>query len=100
MGITLLLDKEGIQRLRALIVKDLDNFEGNLARDSSRLKFVYTMKDETIEHIFTHNELLCYVNNSQEDDLIEWRFNVITAQEGLLPRTHPNYNGSSYNLTI
>ena len=43
---TFLLNKEGRQRLRARVVKSLDNFEGNLARDSSRLKFACSVKHE------------------------------------------------------
>ena len=58
------------------------------------------MNDDTIEEIFTYNELLDHINNSEEDDLIEWKFKAITAHEGPLPRSHPNYNGSPYNLTI
>ena len=100
VGRTFLLNKEDGQRLRARIVKALDDFEGDLARDSSRLKFVCSMNDDTIEEIFTYNELLDHINNSEEDDLIEWKFKEITAHEGPLPRSHPNYNGSPYNLTI
>ena len=48
VGRTFLLDKEGGQHLRTHIVKVLDGFEGDLARDSSRLKFVCTMNDDTI----------------------------------------------------
>ena len=40
VGRNLLLEKEGNHRLRNRIFKDLDDFEGYLARDSSRLKFV------------------------------------------------------------
>ena len=100
VGRTFLLNKEDGQRLRARIVKALDDFEGDLARDSSRLKFVCSMNDDTVEEIFTCNELLDYINNSEEDDLIEWKFKEIIAHEGPLPRSHQNYNGSPYNLTI
>ena len=58
------------------------------------------MNDDTIEKISTYNSLLDHVNNSEEDDLIEWKFKEIIAHEGLLARRHPNYNVSPYNLTI
>ena len=45
---TFLLVKEGNQRLRASIVKSTDDFEGDLARDSSRLKFVCSMNNDVI----------------------------------------------------
>ena len=100
VGRTFLLNKEDGQCLRARIVKALDDCEGDLAQDSSRLKFVCSMNDDTIEETFTYNELLDHINNSEEDDLIEWKFKAITAHEGPLPRSHPNYNSSPYNLTI
>ena len=100
VGRIFLLNKEDGQRLRNSIVKALDDFDGNLARDPSRLKIVCSMNDETIEEIFTYNESLDHINNSEEDDLIEWKFKEITAHEGPLPRTHPKYNGSPCNLAI
>ena len=100
VGRTFLLNKEGGQRLRARIVKALDDYEGELSRDSSRMRFVCSMQDDTVEEIFTHNELLDYINNSEEDDLVEWKFREILAHEGPLPKSHPNYNGSTYNLQI
>ena len=39
VGRILILDKEGRHHLRARIVKAIDDFEGHLAQDFSRLKF-------------------------------------------------------------
>ena len=75
-------------------------FFGDVPRCSSRLKFVCAINDYTIEEIFTYNKLLDHINNSQEDDLIKWKFKEIIAHEGPLPRTHPNRNELTYNLTI
>ena len=50
--------------------KALDDFEGDLVRDYSRIKFVCIMNDYTIEEIFIYNELLDLINNSEEDDLM------------------------------
>ena len=58
------------------------------------------MNGDAIEEIFTHNELLDHINNSQEDDPIEWKFKEIAAYKDPLQRTHPNYNGLPYNLAI
>ena len=52
------------------------------------------MQDDTVEEVFTCNELLDHINNSEEEDLIEWTFREILAHEGPLPQSHPNYNGS------
>ena len=49
VGRTFLLDKEDGQHIRARIVKAIDDYEGDIARDSSCLKFVCTMQDDTVE---------------------------------------------------
>ena len=48
-GRTFLVDKEDGQHLRARIVKAIDDYEGDLDRDYSRLKLVCSMQDETVE---------------------------------------------------
>ena len=73
-GRTFLFDKEGSQRLRFRIVKHLNDLEGDLGRDSSRLKIFYATSDDATEEIFAHNESLEQINNSQQDDLIECKF--------------------------
>ena len=71
MGRTFLLDKEGGQCLRDRIVKSVYDFEGDLTLESSFLKFVCSMNDGTIEEIFAYNDLLHYINDSEEDNVIE-----------------------------
>ena len=55
VGTLFLLNKESDQILGNQFVRALDYFQGNLARDSSGLKFVFMMNDDAIENIFTHN---------------------------------------------
>ena len=100
VGRTFLIPQEDGQRLRARIVKAIDDYEGDLQRDSSRMKFICSTKDDTVEDVFTYNKILDHINVSEDDDLIEWKFKAITAHEGPLATSHPNYNGSSYNLRI
>ena len=100
VGRTFLILQEDGQRMRARIVKDLDDYEGDLQRDSSRIKFICSTKDDAVEYVFTYNEILGYINKSEDDDLIECKFKAITAHEGPLPTSHPNCNGSPYNLRI
>ena len=58
------------------------------------------MNDDTIKEIFTYNELLHHINNSEDDDLIEWMFEEKIGHEVPLSRTHPNYKGSPHNLAM
>ena len=90
VGRIFLIPQEDGQLLRATIVKAIDDYEGNLQRDSSRMKFICSTKDDTVEDVFTYNEILDHINMSEDDDLIEWKFKAITAHEGPLTTSHPN----------
>ena len=100
VGRTFLIDKEEGQRLAVKIVQAINDQKGNLARNSTRMKFLCTIKDGTIEEIFICNELLDHINNSTEDDIIEWKFKKISACEGPLPQSYPNCNSFPCNLRI
>ena len=100
MGSTFFIPQEDGQRLRARIVKALDDYEGHLQRDSSIMKLIFFIKYYELEDVFTYNKILDHINKLEDDDLIEWKFKEITANEGPLPTSHPNYNRSPYNLRI
>ena len=76
--------------MRDRIVKVTDDHEGNLQRDSSTIKFICSAKDDTVECVFTYNEILDHINKSENDDPIECEFKSITDDEGPLPTSHPN----------
>ena len=50
--IFLILQEDG-QRMRARIVKTIDDYDGKLQRGSARLKFICSTKDDTVEDVFT-----------------------------------------------
>ena len=58
------------------------------------------MKDDIIKEVFINNKLLEYLNNSEEDNLIEQKFKTIIAYESPLSKLHPNYNGLLCNPKI
>ena len=68
---TFLIPLEDIQLLRPRIVKTIDDYEGDLHRDSSRIKFICSTKHDKVEDFFTYNEILDYINKSEDDDLVE-----------------------------
>ena len=49
------------QCLRERITKAIDDYEEEYAKESSRLKFVYSMKDDEIEEVFSYNEILDFI---------------------------------------
>ena len=89
VGRAFLIPQEDVQRLRARIVKAIDDHDGKLQRDCTRLKLIFSAKDDRVEDAFTYNEILDHINSSEDDNLIEWNFKSITSHEGPLPRSHP-----------
>ena len=90
----LTLENEDGQRLRVRIVKAIDDYDDDCAKDSNQKKFVCTMKDDTIEEIFSYNEILDHLNQ-QDEDTVVWKFKRIKSHEGPLRQSHPNYNCES-----
>ena len=71
VGMNFLMNEEDGQYLRDRIVEALDDFKGDLTQDSIHLKILFSMKDDSIEGMFTYNELLDHISNSEEDGLAE-----------------------------
>ena len=76
----------------------MDDYDRKLQRESARLKFIYSTKDDAVEDVLACNETLDHINNSEDDILVECKFKHIASHEGPLPRSYPNYNGSPFNL--
>ena len=55
VGRTFIILQEDGQRLRAMIVKAIDDYEGDLQRDSSRMKFIFSTKYPTVADAFICN---------------------------------------------
>ena len=100
VGRSFLLDpQEDGQRFRARIVKAIEDHEADLAKNPTKIKFVCSVNDDQLEEIISYNDVLGYIERDEEDTTV-WKFKRITAHEGPLTRTHPNYKGSRYNVMI
>ena len=91
---------EDNQSLRLKIIKDIDSHQDDLNFDPALKQFIVNSKDDTLEDIMSHNEILDQIQIQDDQDQIEWRFKHIIYHEGPLPRNYPNYNGSLYNAMI
>ena len=74
-----LIPQEDVQRLRARIVKAINDYDRKLQQDSTRLKFIYSVKDDTAEYMLTCNEIVDHINKSENEDVIGWKFKHITS---------------------
>ena len=58
VGRTFLIPQEDGQRLWDRIVKAIDDYKGDIQRDSSRMKIICFAKYDKVEDVFTCNEIL------------------------------------------
>jgi hypothetical protein len=72
IGRTILLDEqdENGQRLRARVVKLVEDHEGRVENNPARLKFVLSMNEDKSKDIITYNELMEYLSRDKEGDHI------------------------------
>jgi hypothetical protein len=72
-----------------------------LEDNPTRIQFLISINDDESEEIITYNEILRYIEASDESegDTV-WKFKRITAHEGPLTQTHLSFKGSSYNVLI
>jgi hypothetical protein len=97
---TFLLDKqEDSQQFRARIAKIIDNHSSDLEDNKHRIKFLLSINDDESEEIITYNQLLAYLLRDKDNDIV-WKCQRIVPHQGLLKPTHPDYNGSSYNVLV
>ena len=99
-GKTFLMEpEEDGQRFRARIVRAIEDHEGKLDNNPDRIKFLCSINDDETEEIISYNEILRHIERDAEGTAI-WRFKRITAHEGPLKPSHPNWKGSKYNVMI
>ena len=58
------------------------------------------MNNDTYEEILNYNQILEYMSNQDGDDGVLWKFKKIVGHQGPLSKTHKDYKGSTYNVTV
>ena len=100
VGRSFLMDKnDNGEKFRAKIVSAVKKHDDSLDNHPDHLKFVCSVNNEEYEEILSYNEILHHIEKEENTDII-WKFKDITAHQGPLSRTHPDYKGSSYNVKI
>ncbi len=93
IGRSFLSDTQDGQRQRIKIIEAIDAHESLLYQDPVHTKFRCATDNKQFKK---ERE---FVETSEDGQTI-WKFKRITAHEGPLVRSHPNYNGSRYNLIV
>ena len=100
IGRTFLMDQqENGTRFRGRIVELINDHTSKVEGDTSRIKFLVSVNDDTKEEVITYNQLLEFLEKDESNDIV-WKFHKITSHQGPLSKGHPDYKGSMYNVMI
>jgi hypothetical protein len=96
-GKALLIDpQEDGQHCRVRIVRAIEDRDGETADTPTRTELLCSINDDASEEI----EILSHIESDESEETSVLKFKRITAHEGPLIRTSPDWKGSSYNVTI
>ena len=80
--------------------KNLEYYQDDLNYNLSLKELIFTSKYETVEEIMSYKEILDCIQIQDNPNPTECRFKRIISHGGPLPRKHPNYNASLYNVMM
>ena len=87
------------ERHQARIVKCIDAHRDKVESNPQRIKFLCSFNNNQYEDIMSYNDIIDHIENNEDDSGV-WKLRHITAHEGPLQPTHPDYKGSKYNVMI
>jgi hypothetical protein len=82
----------------------IQKIHDNDAANHSKIKMLLKVGDGTLDELISYNEL-SHIIESQEDAIANgtkdvWSFKSIKGHQGPLTQQHPDYKGSTYNVTV
>ena len=87
------------ERHRARIVEAISDQHNQLEKNPDCIKFLCSFNNDQYTDIVAYNDIINHIEKYDDDPTV-WKLRRITAHEGPLAKTHPNYKGSSYNVMI
>lgn len=100
MGRTFLLDMEDGQRLRAEVVRKINNQD---ADNHTNIKLLCKVGDEGAEEILSYQEICDMIEEQDKEEMGEnklWTFKKILSHSGPLTPKHKEWKGSQYNVRV
>ena len=101
-------DEQG-NKYRARIVRCIEEFDEELAQSRRKylVKFDHADKED---EIIAHDDILRFINKQYPSDYPDttdddeetniWKFKRLSAHQGPLPATHPDYKGCPFNVQV
>ena len=100
MGRTFLLEQKDGQRLRAEVVRKLNDQD---AQNHTNIKLLCKVGDEGAEEIMTYQELCDLIERQDAEEMGEnrmWTFKKILSHTGPLTPKDKEWKGSQYNVRV
>ena len=98
VGRILSITQDNGESTKIKIVEAIHDQEISHNGNPSVIKFKCSINNDAYEEIMSYNQILEYL--SKDDNDIVWKFQDIIDHQGPLTKTHKDYKGSLYNLTI
>ena len=101
MGLTFVRESEDGQKLRAKVVRKINDDD---AANHQNIKFLVEVGNGDVDEIIAYAELSALVEAQREEELLNpdrpWIYKAIIGHEGPLGTSHPKYKGSEYNVLV
>jgi hypothetical protein len=100
MGRTFLLDQKDGQRLRAEVIRKINDQD---ARNHNNIKLLCKVGDEGAEEIMTYQELCDLIEKQDAEEMDEnrlWTFKKILGHTGPWKPKDKEWKGSQFNVTV
>ena len=81
------------------IVDILEKHQNQVKQDPKHVQFKVQRNSSEYEDIIAYNELMDIIETNRETKIL-WEFKRIKGHQGPLSQKHPDYKGSTYNVTI
>jgi hypothetical protein len=99
VGQTLGITNDDGESTQIRIVEAFKNHQDHVNESSTNVQFRCSINNDAYENILSYNQILEYMSNQDDDDII-WKFKEIVGHKGPLSKTHKDYKGSPYNVTV
>ena len=99
VGRTIGITQEDGQTTQLCILEAIKEHQDNAVNSPDNVKFRCSVNEDAYDDILTYNQIMEYLAKDDDDDII-WKFKDIIGHQGPLNKSHKDYKGSPYNLTV
>jgi hypothetical protein len=99
VGRTLGITNDDGESTQLRIVEAIKDHQDHVNEPSTNVQFRCSINNYAYEDILSYYQILEYMSNQDDDDII-WKFKEIVGHKDPLSKTHKDYKGSPYNVTV